>query len=412
VSEPPSIKPRIDGFDVRYPRTASMRDERLDFIRGFAAISFVTAHFEAFTWFNFLFSERLGIYSGAGLFMIISGLLIGMTNRELVNRDEGIGQSVRRAVRRSFEIYRAYVVVIAIVAVVAALNVIDTTAVTTFTDRFAGQTYPLYPPAGTPVGSQILSILLLRSTPHEVQILGCYVILLLLVPFAIMALRAGKAWLICVPSIPIWFLNMQWDTHLTGAQFEYAFPTLSWQLYFLNGMVVGWYARYELAAWFARNPSRKLLVTVPAVLFALAGFVFAQATDNPSFPVVTRLDILPPEQFRAIYDRWFGKNLLMPARALNDASFLFCFYLLLTRFWVPLRKALGWFLIPLGQASLYVFLTHVLFIAAADQIPGYFEGVPRFDWNSIWFNTAVLAAILLSLWAMVKIRFLFRIIPT
>jgi peptidoglycan/LPS O-acetylase OafA/YrhL len=389
-----------------------MRDERLDFIRGFAAVSFVTAHFEAFTWFNFLFWERLGIFSGAGLFMMISGLLVGMTNRELVNRHEGIGHSVRRAVRRSFEIYRAYVVVIAIVAIVAALNVIDTTAVTTFTDRFAGQTYSLYPPSGTPLSSQILSIVLLKSTPHVVQILGCYVILLLLVPFAIMALRAGKPWLICVPSILIWLVNLQGDYHLTGAQFEYAFPTLSWQLYFLNGLVVGWYARYELAAWFARDPSRKLLVIVPAVLLALVGFVFAQATDNPSFPPATRLNIMPPEQFRGIYDHWFQKNLLMPATVLNGASFLFCFYLLLTRFWVPLRKAVGWFLIPLGQASLYVFLTHIIFIAAADQIPGYFAGVPRFDWNSIWFNTAVLAAILFSLWVMVRTRFLFRIIPT
>jgi peptidoglycan/LPS O-acetylase OafA/YrhL len=272
-----------------------MRDERLDFIRGFAAVSFVTAHFEAFTWFNFIFWERLGIFSGAGLFMIISGLLVGMTNRELINRHEGIGHSYRRSVRRSFEIYRAYVVLIALVGLVAA---------------------------------------------------------------------------------------------------------------------VGYYARYELAAWFARAPQRKLLVLVPAILIMTAGFLFAQTTDNRSFPAGTRLDFLSPAEFRFIYDHWFEKNSLLPLRVLNAVSFLICFYLLLTRFWRPLRKAFGWFLIPLGQASLYVFLVHVVLIAAADQIPGFFDGVPMFSWSTIWFNSAVLLAILVALWGMVKTRFLFRIIPT
>jgi hypothetical protein len=389
-----------------------MRDERLDFIRGFAAVSFVTAHFEAFTWFNFIFWERLGIFSGAGLFMIISGLLVGMTNRELINRHEGIGHSYRRSVRRSFEIYRAYVVLIALVGLVAAAGLIDTTAVTTFTDRWAGITHELYPPAGTPLAERVQEVLLLQSTPHQVQILGCYVILLLIAPLALSAVRAGRAWLVVIPSVLLWAVNMDWDARLTVSQFEYAFPTLSWQLYFLNGIVVGYYARYELAAWFARAPQRKLLVLVPAILIMTAGFLFAQTTDNRSFPAGTRLDFLSPAEFRFIYDHWFEKNSLLPLRVLNAVSFLICFYLLLTRFWRPLRKAFGWFLIPLGQASLYVFLVHVVLIAAADQIPGFFDGVPMFSWSTIWFNSAVLLAILVALWGMVKTRFLFRIIPT
>jgi hypothetical protein len=406
---------RISGkaaLGGRYPRTTSLRDERLDFIRGFAVVSFVTAHFEAFTWFNFIFWERLGIFSGAELFMILSGLLVGMTNRELVNRHEGIGHSFRRSVRRSFEIYRAYVVVIALVALVAVAHLIDATAVTTFTDRWAGKTFLLYPPPGTPLWDRIFEVLLLQSTPHQLQILGCYVVLLLFVPLALAALRAGQPWLVVVASVLVWAVNLQWQARLTISQFEYAFPSLSWQLYFMNGIVVGYYARYELAAWFARAPTRKLLVIIPAFVIAAAGFLFAQATDNSSFPVSTRLDLMSQANFRFIYNQGFAKNTLMPLRVLNALGFLTCFYFLLTRFWGPLRKAAGWFLIPLGQASLYVFLVHVVLIAAADQIPGFFEGVPVFSWSTIWFNTAVLLAILVSLWAMVKTRFLFRFIPT
>jgi hypothetical protein len=140
--------------------------------------------------------------------------------------------------------------------------------------------------------------------------------------------------------------------------------------------------------------------------------IFAQAAGNPSFPPGTRLDLVEPAQYRTIYDAWFQKNVLMPGRVLNAAAFFTCCYLLLTRFWKPLRKAVGWFMIPIGRASLYVFLVHVFFIAAADQIPGYFEGVPIFSWTDIWFNTAILLAILVTIWGFVKTRFLFRVIPT
>jgi hypothetical protein len=62
-------------------------------------------------------------------------------------------------------------------------------------------------------------------------------------------------------------------------------------------------------------------------------------------------------------------------------------------------------------SSLYVFLVHVPFILAADQIPSYFEGIPTFDWATIWWNTAVLVGILASIWLMIRFRFLFGIVP-
>jgi fucose 4-O-acetylase-like acetyltransferase len=66
---------------------------------------------------------------------------------------------------------------------------------------------------------------------------------------------------------------------------------------------------------------------------------------------------------------------------------------------------LGWFLIPLGRATLYVFIIHVVLIAVIANIPVLRQG-------DIWINTAAYALVLGLLWVMVRTRFLFRIIPT
>ena len=98
----------------------------------------------------------------------------------------------------------------------------------------------------------------------------------------------------------------------------------------------------------------------------------------------------------------------------NVAVLFIALYGLLTYFWVPINKALGWLLIPLGEASLYVFLMHLAFILLIDQIPGYFDEIP--DWahvwpGQIWINTGLYISTILGLWLMVRHKVLFGIVP-
>jgi hypothetical protein len=79
-------------------------------------------------------------------------------------------------------------------------------------------------------------------------------------------------------------------------------------------------------------------------------------------------------------------------------------YALLSAYWRPLERSLGWFLIPLGQATLYVFIVHVFLILLAANVPALQQG-------NLWLNTGAYAVILGVLWVMVRTRFLFRIIP-
>jgi fucose 4-O-acetylase-like acetyltransferase len=80
-------------------------------------------------------------------------------------------------------------------------------------------------------------------------------------------------------------------------------------------------------------------------------------------------------------------------------------YAFLTAYWKPVERAIGWFLFPLGRATLYVFILHVVLIAVIANIPVLGQG-------DVFINSAAYALVLGLLWLMVKKRFLFRVIPT
>jgi len=396
-----------------YPALAGSRDLRFDFMRGFAMLSVMAAHLEFFSWFNFLFWERLGFISAAELFVVASGLVLGLVNRKVADR-EGLGAVTRRLLRRAWLLYRALVVTVLLVVVIARLGVLDMTALTTFTDRWAGVSFPMIPPPEMPWLQQLWLVLLMRVSPHQIQILGLYVVLIALAPVLVWLLHRRMLGVYFAATWALYALGwwLPVDTQLLGMQFEYAFPPLMYQVFFTHALAVG-YFREEIAARLA-DPSLRRLVVGGAVVVALAFLVAAQTTPNPTFPAWSRLGSLPGEAWQAFYDTWLVKKNPSPLRLLNVAAFFAAFYALLTWFWAPIHRALGWLLIPLGEASLYVFLMHLVFIALIDQIPGYFDAIP--DWQHvwpgrIWINTALYLGTVLALWLLVRNKVLFRVVP-
>jgi hypothetical protein len=396
-----------------YPATTDARDLRFDVLRGFAMLSVVAAHLEFFSWFNFLFWERLGFISAAELFVVASGLVLGQVNRRVADRS-GLGEVTSRLLRRAFILWRALVVTVILIILIRAWGVLDLTMLTTFTDRFAGLSYPMVPPPEVPWHDQLALILSLRVSPHQIQILGLYVLLLLSAPLWFWLLHRrllgpffALTWGLYAAG---WLRPL--DTAILGMQWEFAFPFLIYQVLFTHALLVG-YFRPEIAEGMAGTTTRGLFIllgVVPAVAF----FVFAQMTPNPSFPSWSRLNLMDGAQWQAIYDTYFVKKRLGLPRLLNVAAFFLVLYALLSYAWVPIHRALGWLLIPLGEASLYVFLMHLVFIALIDQIPGYFDAVP--DWHAvwpgrIWINTALYMGTILGLWALVRYRVLFGVVP-
>lgn len=396
-----------------YPAGAGTRDLRFDFLRGFAMLSVVAAHLEMFGWQNFLFWERLGFITAAEMFVVTAGLVLGLVNRKVVDR-ETMGTVTERLWRRTFVLWRALVVTTLLVILIARLGILEMTALTIFTDRFSGQVWPMTPLPDVRWDVQLALVATLRSSPHQIQILGLYVVLLATAPLWLWLLQRrllgpffGLTW-------GLYFTGwlQEPDTTLLGMQFEYAFRLLTYQAVFTHALAAGFF-RSEIGNWLRNGARRRLVVGVSAVL-ALGFFLAAQTTANPSFPAWSRLNLIAAEQFQPLYDVWFMKQRPSPLRLLNVAAFFVAFYALLTWFWMPLNKALGWLLIPLGEASLYVFLMHLAFIALIDQIPGYFDLIPAWDQvgpTRIWINTALYLGTILGLWLLVRHKVLFGVVP-
>jgi hypothetical protein len=404
-------RPQPDPGSWRYPETGDNRDRRLDLMRGFAMCGLVAVHVEVFSLLNLVYWEGLGFVTSAELFVVTSGLVLGLVQRRVVAK-RGVAASLDRLLARAFELYRAYVVLILLVALVAATGLLDLRSLTTFTDWGARQTYPLYPPPGTPWFQVLGAALLLRATPHQVQVLGLYVCLIALTPLAL--------WLLSRRLLGV-YLALSWGAYfayweappkmVTGAQFEYAFPLVVWQLLFFHALAVG-YLRPEIARWLGAAAWRRRLAVAASALLSLGFLLLSHSNPWAAFPAWYRLSLVPPDVFERWQRLYFLKNEQGILRVANIAAFFAALYALLTYCWRPIERALGWLLIPIGQASLYVFLLHVAFIAAIDNVTGgLLLREPVYDPRTLLPYTLLHLGVILGLWLLVRGRVLFSVIP-
>ena len=402
VAEQPKVK------SWAYIDTGSTRDLRLDFMRGIVIPLLFASHFEYFSALMYVGWERVGVVSTAEIFVILAGIVVGMVFGKRL-RNEGLAASMPALMDRSVKLYLTNVVLIFIIAAIRYIPDIDATIITTFHSPFTGKTYPLFPSMDAGVFKLMSQAFLLRIGPHQFQIIGMYVAMFILVtPFVFFMISRQRVGLLLGISWVVYFINF--GAHEpnagspafrpTGAQFEYAFPILAWQLIYVHGVVAGYFKR-ELIEFFATSLGRVLL----SACFILTVAFFFITWNNPmqQFSGVS-LNMISPDTFHSWYGQYFQKYKLGPGRILNVTVLLITMYAILSRCWGPINKALGWFFIPLGQASLYIFYVHIFFLLIIANTP-----LP--EMNDFWINTLIHAALLLTIWVMVKSKFLFKVIP-
>ncbi len=389
----------------------STRDSRVDLLRGMAIVFVVVNHLGMTSLFQLLTQEAVGFVSGAELFVLFSGLVVGMVYGPRVKAD--FGTVVDLTSRRAGKLYVTALAVLIGVFLISLLPLFQTDTLTTFVDQGtggaghtgAGRTYDLY--AGMeslfqfPVPPQVLpAILLLQFGPWQFNVMGLYVVLLLVSPLVLAALNRGKAVWVLAAALAVYAVGAVTRFRILPSQFEDSFPLLVWQVLFVTGLVAGFH-RHRIVSWFSDHTWAVAACTAAAFIFAFLSW------GNPylanGFDV--RLSIVPDTAYRSMYDLFFGRTYLAPGRLLNVLVLVVAAYAFLTAYWKPVARALGWFLIPLGRATLYVFIIHVVLIAVIANIPALRQG-------DIWINTAAYALVLGLLWVMVRTRFLFRIIPT
>jgi hypothetical protein len=371
-------------------------------MRGVALVMMVVAHTEVMSVFNILSWERLGLTTGAEGFVILSGFMLGMLNRVRLQKVVLLTVSWALYVR-AWKIYRINIMIILSVLMLRYIPIINLLEVTHFTDRFSGESWSLYPVTPQIKETWFNIILYLQIGPHQTQILGLYIFLLLLSPLFLGMLQKGKVWWLLGLSLLTYSIWQKWNVRVTSAQFEFAFPLLAWQFIFVLGMACGWY-KAELLS-FARTSIGKVLVASLVFLSLIMGFI-AQNHTNPFMPPELLMHVISSENFNALYRTWAAKNALGPVRVLNDISLMTTVYLVLTYCWVPLNRLMGWFLIPLGQHSLYTFIMHVYVVLLVSQFV-------TFDlWRQAWIENSVVHIVALGLlWLMVKYNVAARWIP-
>ena len=377
------------------------RDLRLDFLRGLIMLYVVVVHIECFSLFSLFAWERLGIVSSAEGFVFLSGLVAGLVYGKRAGT-EGISAVVRKLWKRSFQLYRVNVFVILSIAVFGLMPLVNVFEVTHWwVPGQPEQNFTLYPSAATPWWNVILQAVMLKIGPHQFQIIGLYVVLLAAAPAVIYALMRGHAGKVLLLSWMLYGLNTFLPLRLTGFRFELGFPIMTWQLLFFNGIVIGYHREKVLG--YLVEPENRWIFILSALL--CLGFIFLGFNNaGTMFWPWPTLSLISAETYTSLYVTWFNKTTLGLGRLLNNAALFVTLYILLSRYWHLFNRAIGWLVIPLGQASLYVFTVHVYAILLINNTP-----IPA--QHSFVLNTVVHGGTVLTIWTMLRHKFLFGWIP-
>ncbi|OIH96340.1 OpgC domain-containing protein [Curtobacterium sp. MCBA15_001] len=395
----------------RYPDDGGPgRDLRLDMFRGFIILAVVITHIEIGGPYSYITLHAVGAITGAEMFVFLSGMVLGMTY-PLAMKKFGEWAAAIGAFKRARKQYVVTLVVIAVVFALSFVPFLNTDAITTFTDRGTGtggvgaegRVYDLYPNAMQllaypPPWFAIRQFLLLEMGPWPFNIMGLFVVLSLFIPPLLWVIRRGYWWAVLVVSWALYvFQAVNPDFAPLNSQFNAVFPLLTWQVVFTHGLVLGYYRRQVVGALTSRVG--RVLIGIGIGGYAVF-LVYVWAANHAGFTPTP----FPASMYDDLYNTAYQRVDLQWGRLVDIAFFAIVSYAILTVFWKPIAAVIGWLWIPIGQASLYVFVWQVFFALAIASIPG----VP---WGDFWIGFVVHSALILLAWYMVRRKFLFSVIP-
>jgi hypothetical protein len=363
----------------RYQGDSGARDLRLDLLRGWCLFSMVIDHAVGEHQTFVLRVTGGGPYplTGAHGFVFLSGIVFGLIYCRII-AIEGWRQALRKALGRGLTLY----------LVAVALG-------------FVGLLFSLTPwGGGTPLGEalsreSVLQTVILKGNNDSLMTL--YFLLIMLAPIALFLMQRGFTWLVLGASLGIWIGHLHLPDHFANPV-EIFVPTAEWQVLFIAGLVIGYHR--ESIRRFLRGWRRRLYLVVVFSLFAVVAAVQIAMETGRLETLIPGLDLT-----------WLNTEIYTDYDHNPPLHFLAIFVIFLTLYhvvdwlWAPLKGALGWFLIPIGGATLYVYIVHTLVV--------YYLllNVPAFtSLDGFWLGI-VLLGLMVVFWAMVRTRFLYRIVP-
>ncbi len=283
----------------------AQRDLRIDFFKGVALLIVLVDHIEGWaerpvieTWTLI----NLGFSDAAEIFIFLSGYVFAVAYSRVLDRN-GFGALLRKALKRSWQIYLAYLLAaVAVIAIGASTLAWQPPA---FENRFLIGEFP---------GSSIFASLLLSFHPWGFDILAMYVPVLPLMAVLLYLLRGGAlntllAWMISGGLYLLVLANPSLNLPRFGDGGVWYFNPLAWQFLFFLGLVVGNPARVP-RDWAPRWLPIGLSIGMLAWgLLVLKGFEYLVRWDLRSWQ-----DLWPMVEF---YRTWAVKTELGPLRLLH-----------------------------------------------------------------------------------------------
>jgi OpgC protein len=236
----------------------------------------------------------------------------------------------------------------------------------------------------------IISVLTLHRTFYLTDILLLYTLLVFATIPVFVLLVHGQTTYVLVGSWGLWML-WQFAPQLAQIPWSIAdnsvFNFPAWQALFVTAMVIG-YHRLRLEQYWARLSERMVLGISGAFVAAVIA-VYVVVLLPSSSPHVVFIEQL------------FGKVDLRIGRLLVFAGFFTFAFALVTRAWVPIRRALGWLLLPLGQDALSAYILHLFVVALAVKVKPLVFGTTQ---ATPMENTAFQMAGIAFIWAAIVLR--------
>jgi hypothetical protein len=325
----PEAKPRslqIEGVH---------RDLRLDSYRG-PALWFVFIDHVPNNIVSWLTLRNYGFSDTTEVFVFISGYTCMVAYGDVL-RVQGWLAMILHAVRRSWQIYTAFILLL-----IAYLVLVQNLGNARYLDETNTAVFFDYP------GAAIFHASLMQYKPVNTDILPLFVLLHLSFP-ALLRLFARGTWIALATSVPLYISVQIFGINLPGwPRGEWYFNPLAWQILFVFGM------------WCANTDSAKLQALVRsrgALAFAILYLAFSLAVTL-SWQVKALEAFLPETLSKLIYP--IDKSNLDPLRLVHFLALALVVVRLMPHNWRGLSSLLATTTIRCGDNSLTIFCLSVL----------------------------------------------------
>ena len=325
--------------------TSTQRDLRLDFFRGVALICIFIDHIPE-NYLNYFTLSAIGFSDAAEVFIFVSGFTASLVyGRALAVR--GVLFATVQVLRRAWQLYVAHIFlfVIFIAEVSYTVRAFNNPM---YNEEMGVGDFLEHPHIA------VVQALILQFQPTFLDILPLYIVLLLIFPLVLVALRQNR-WLALAPSAAI-YLAVQvsgTDAAAYPPGSVWTFNPLAWQFLFVLGAALG-----QTDARRSRPAQLLRLAYPPAVVIAFAVLLVRLSWTfhgfNETFPALFLRQLWP-----------INKGNLAPLRLIS----FFALFVLVARWVAPqagfLRSAAARPVVLCGSHSLEIFCLSILLSALA-----------------------------------------------